>query len=112
MTYLTKPRWIDEENEDRPFPVILKPTREELEVAEPVQFYGEDEYAERAVELRHLADDFDTTEDRVLIADPDPLLDEPEWGGRKTQTGRKTGKVSTVQKVLDLGEEEECDGPD
>jgi hypothetical protein len=111
MTYLKKPRWIDKEDEDRPFPVVLRPTREEMEVAEPVQFYGEDEYAEHAADLHHLADDFDTTEDRVLVAEPDPLLDEPEWGGRKNQPEIKTRK-SSLQLVLELDEENDGTGND
>jgi hypothetical protein len=107
MTYLTKPRWIESEDEDRPFAVPLTPTREEMDNAEPVQFPGEDEYAERSADLYHLLDDFDTTEDRVMVAEPNPLLDEPEWGGRRDQPEIKSKKAS-VQIVLEADEEPDC----
>jgi hypothetical protein len=103
MTYLKKPRWIDGEDEDRPFPVQIKPTREELEMPEPVHFSGEDEYAEHAADMYHLLDDFDTTEDRAMVAEPDPLLDEPEWGGRKSQPDIKK-KKEPVQTILECDE--------
>jgi hypothetical protein len=80
MTYLKKPRWIDREDEDRPFPALFRPTREELDHAEPVQFSGKDEFCEYAADLHLLAGESDSTEDRVIIAKADPLLDEPEWG--------------------------------
>jgi len=51
MTYLEKPRWIDSEDQDRPFPVVLKPTREELETAVAVQFPEKDDLMEYAVVL-------------------------------------------------------------
>jgi len=100
MTYLEKPRWIDSEDQDRPFPAEFRPTREELETAEAVQFPGEDDFKEYAVDLPLHADDFDTFEDRVLVSTPDPLLDEPEWGAAKSQPEIKKGKES-VQTTLD-----------
>ena len=103
MTYLKKPRWIDNEDEDRPFAAELKPTREEMETPVPVRFSGEDEYQEHAADMPHLLDDFDTTEDRTLVAEPDPLLDEPEWGSAPSQPMMKKEK-SSVQSTLDLEE--------
>jgi hypothetical protein len=99
MTYLKKPRWIDSEDQDRPFPAVLKPTREELETAEAVQFPGKDDLKEYAADLIPRADDSDTLEDRVLVARPDPLLDEPEWGTANSQPEIKKGKES-VQTTL------------
>lgn len=110
MTYLEKPRWIDSEDQDRPFPVVLKQTREELETAVAVQFPGEDDLMEYAVVLPLRADDFDTPEDRVLVGRPDPLLDEPEWGTAKSQPEIKKGKES-VQTTLDTETELET-GPE
>jgi hypothetical protein len=101
MTYLEKPRWIDSEDQDRPFSVVLRPTREERETAEPIQFSDKDESMEFAEDLPHRADDFDTPEDRVLLAAPDPLLDEPEWGTAKSQPEMKKQKES-VQSTLDI----------
>lgn len=100
MTYLKKPRWIDSDDEDRPFPAVFKPTREERETAEPVQFSGKDDSEEHATDLPHLADDFNTPEDRVMIAAPDPRLDEPEWGTAKSQPAMRKRKDS-VQSILD-----------
>ena len=102
MTYLKKPRWIDSEDQDRPFPAVFEPTREELETAEAVRFPGEDDLMEYAADLVPRADDADTLEDRVLVAVPDPLLDEPEWGTAKSQPEIKKGKES-VQTTLDPG---------
>jgi hypothetical protein len=100
MTYLEKPRWIDSEEQDRPFPAVFEPTREEQETAEAVQFPGEDDLKEYAADLIPRADDADTLEDRVLVAAPDPLLDEPEWGTAKSQPEiQKDGK--SVQTTLD-----------
>ena len=110
MTYLEKPRWIDSEDQDRPFPVVLKPTREELETATAVQFPGIDDLMEYAVDLPLRADDFDTPEDRVMVGRPDPLLDEPEWGTAKSQPEIKKGKGS-VQTTLDT-ETELVPGPE
>jgi hypothetical protein len=106
MTYLEKPRWIDSEDQDRPFPVVLKPTREELETATAVQFPGEDDLMEYAVDLPQQADDIDTSIDRVLVGRPDPLLDEPEWGTAKSQPEIKKGKES-IQTTLDSEDEPE-----
>jgi hypothetical protein len=103
MTYLEKPRWIDSEDQGRPFPVILRPTREEQETAEPVQFSGNDEDMEYAAALPHRADDSDTLEERAMIASPDPLLDESEWGPAKSQPEMKKRKES-VQITLDTGQ--------
>jgi hypothetical protein len=100
MTYLEKPRWIDSEDQDRPFPAVLEPTREEQETAEAVQFPGDDDLQEYAADLVPRADDSDTLEDRVLVVRPDPLLDEPEWGTAKSQPEIKKGKES-VQTTLD-----------
>jgi hypothetical protein len=100
MTYLEKPRWIDSEDQDRPFPAVFEPTREELEIAEAVQFSGEDDYKEYDADLISRADDSDTLEDRVLVAAPDHLLDEPEWGTAKVQPEIKKGKES-IQTTLD-----------
>jgi len=108
MTYLEKPRWIDSEDQDRPFPVVLKPTREELETATAVQFPGIDDLMEYAVDLPLRADDFDTPEDRVMVGRPDPLLDEPEWGTAKSQPEIKKGKES-VQTTLDTEPERETE---
>ena len=110
MTYLEKPRWIDSEDQDRPFPVVLKLTREELETATAVQFPGKDDLMEYAVDLPSRADDFDTPEDRVMVGRPDPLLDEPEWGTAKSQPEIKKGKGS-VQTTLDT-ETELVPGPE
>ena len=99
MTYLGKPRWIDSEDEDRPFPVVLEPQREELETETPVRFPGRDEFLEYAAHFPHRADDDDSMEDRVLCSTPDPLLDEPEWGTAKPAPGRKKGD-GTVQVTL------------
>ena len=110
MTYLEKPRWIDSEDQDRPFPVVLKPTREELETAVAVQFPGEDDLMEYAVVLPLRADDFDTPEDGVLVGKPDPLLDEPEWGTAKSQPEIKKGKES-IQTTPDREPEQET-GPE
>jgi hypothetical protein len=101
MTYLEKPRWIDSEDQDRPFPVVLKPTREELETTIAVQFPGKDDLMEYAVDLPLRADDFDTPGERVLAGRPDPLLDEPEWGTARSQPEIKKGKES-VQTTLAL----------
>ena len=87
MTYLEKPRWIEDEDQDRPFPVVFRPTREEQETAEPVHFPGRDESMEYAADLPPGSDDADTSEDRAMIARPDSLLDEPEWGTAKTPAG-------------------------
>ena len=103
MTYLKNPRWIDYKDEDRPFPAVLKPTREELETVIPVRFPGEDEYRQYAADLPRLLDDFDTTEDRMLVAEPDPLLDEPEWGSAGNPPVIKKEK-DTVQICLDIEE--------
>ena len=100
MTYLGKPRWIDSEEEDRPFAVALRLTREEQETEKPVQFPGRDEYLEYPADFMHRDDDDDNAEDRVLPARPDPLLDEPEWGTAKPAPGRKKGD-GTVQTTLD-----------
>jgi len=100
MSYLEKPRWIDNEDQDRPFPAVFRPTREEQETAEAVQFPGRDDLKEYAADLKPRADDSDTLEDHVLLAEPDPLLDEPEWGTAKSQPEIKKGKES-VQTTLD-----------
>lgn len=100
MTYLEKPRWIDSEDQDRPFSLVLTPTREELDTAEPVQFSGEDESMEYAADFPCSAGDPDTAEDLVLIASADPLLDDPEWGAAKDQPEMKRRKVS-IQSRLD-----------
>jgi hypothetical protein len=101
MTYLEKPRWIDSEDQDRPFPAEFRPTREEQETAESVQFPGEDDFMEYAVDFPLQADDSDTLEDRVLAVTPDPLLDEPEWGAAKSQPEIKKDKES-VQTTLEM----------
>jgi hypothetical protein len=100
MSYLEKPRWIDNEDQDRPFPAVFRPTREEQETAEAVLFPGRDDLKEYSADLKPRADDSDTLEDRVLVAVPDPLLDEPEWGTAKSQPEIKKGKES-VQTTLD-----------
>lgn len=100
MTYLEKPRWIDSEDQDRPFSIVLKPTREELDTAEVVQFSGEDESLEYASDIPCHSDDPDMPEDRVMIAASDPLLDEPEWGTAKSQPEMKK-KKETIQSTLD-----------
>jgi hypothetical protein len=100
MAYLGKPRWIDSGDQDRPFPAKFRSTREERETAEAVQFHGEDDFTEYAVDFSLQADDFETPEGRVLVAAPDPLLDEPEWGTAKSQPEIKKGKES-VQATLD-----------
>ena len=100
MTYLGKPRWIDSEDEDRPFPVTIRQTREERETGKSVRFPGRDEYLEYPADFPHVADDDDSTEDRVLCVRPDPLLDEPEWGTAKPAPDRKKND-GTVQTTLD-----------
>jgi hypothetical protein len=99
MTYLEKPRWIDSEDQDRPFPAVFRPTREEQETARAVQFPGEDDLREYAADPGSRADDSDALEDRVLVAAPDPLLDEPEWGPARIQPEIKKGRES-VQTTL------------
>ncbi|HSA38950.1 MAG TPA: hypothetical protein P5013_08715, partial [Methanoregula sp.] len=101
MTYLEKPRWIDSEDQDRPFPVVLLPTSEELETAEPVQFSEKDDLMEYAADLPCRDDESDMMEARVLIAEPDPLLDGPEWGIAKNQPVVKKLKES-FQSLLDV----------
>jgi len=101
MNYLGKPRWIDSEDEDRPFPVALRQTREEQEQETAITFPGPDEYREYAAEFSRSADDDDSTADRVLAARPDPLLDDPEWGTAKAAPDRKK-RDGTVQMTLDV----------
>lgn len=101
MTYLEKPRWIDSEDQDRPFSIVLRPTREELETAEPVHFIEKDDLMEYAADLPYPDDESDKMEERVLIAAPEPLLDGPEWGSAKNQPEMKRQKES-VQSVLDV----------
>lgn len=105
MNYLGKPRWIDSEDEDQPFPVTLPPTREEEETEVPVRFPGRDEFIEYAADFPHPAEDRDSMGEQVLDARPDPLLDEPEWGVAHPAPERKKGD-RTLQMRLETSSRE------